>query len=257
MATGYHWFNDLYHGFDDDEDLPNDSYLDFDDLYINFHQPIDIKYIHEEGHLQSTTGDIDSTIEQQTIDELSNLQIFKQMITPVLEESPDSIITMKDLQDILLLKHKLAVLDLNRALYTTYLKSGTNKLKEDDLRYNQSYLAIWPESLKTTILRESDGKLTRKDLNYEKCLNYVQNKLEQFQKESVNYQMELHRKKKDLHSNFTVEMEETINQFIEQYRMNFYRIPIEAKIAIVKHEYDDRLLRREFNLQQPYQPQVE
>ena len=252
MAAGYHLFNDLYHGFDDDEDVKHDSYLDFDDLYINFNQPNDIKYVHEEGHLQSTADDTDSTI-----DELSNLQIFEQMINPILEKSSNTIITMKDLQDILLLKHKLVVIDLNRSLYTIYLKSGTNKLKENDLRYNEMYLAKWPESLKTTMLRESDGKLTQKDINYERCFNYVQNKLEQFQNESTNYQIELDQKKQHLHSNFTIEMEEIINQFIEQHPMNLYRITIEAKIAIVKYEYDDRLFRMEFHRQHPYQHQVE
>ena len=194
-------------------------------------------------------------------------QTFEDIINPTLQKSANTV-NIEDLRQIALLEHKLKLVDLNTSLWTTYLRSGTSKLNEDEQHPLQaaaagittslvrSNLSIWPEELKSTMLADRNENFKANEIDYDKCLNYVMKMLRSFREQNNYYQLRLKERKQRLNNCFTLEIGEVINSFVEEYGIRSHRLQIESKIAAIKYDYKDRLSEFDFHQQNPYQDQI-
>jgi hypothetical protein len=199
-------------------------------------------------------------------------QTFEDIVNPIFQKTANPF-NIEDLRQIALLEHKLKLIDLNTLLWTTYLRSGTGKLNEDEQPHLQAAAtaiaaagitttsvryspAIWPQELKTTMLADRTAKFKSNEIDHEKYLNYVMKMLRTLREQNTVYQMQLKERKQRLNTSFTLELEEAIKSFIEEYGIRSHRILIEGKIAIIKYDYNDKLFEADFYHETPYQEQI-
>ncbi|CAF3376490.1 unnamed protein product [Rotaria sp. Silwood2] len=211
----------------------------------------------------TTTDNISKKMKQNEEEQLnsivprylsSNNQAFEQMINPVLQKTRSSI-SIEYLREIALLIHQLECIDLDRLLWTTYLRSGTGTLKPQAT----TTLFLWPAEVKTKMITR--GRTTVSDPNeidYDSCLDYVQRVLRKFQSQTEHYQAQLKERKQHLNNCWTCEIEEAIMKFVQQHIIPLYKVPIEGQIVTVEYDYNDRLIELEYKQQNPneYQKQI-
>ncbi|CAF1097789.1 unnamed protein product [Adineta ricciae] len=204
-------------------------------------------------------------------------KIFEEKIKtlPELEMAISSkIISIEQLRQTTVLIHKIQLHDLNISLWTTYLHSGTGKLKnilqlaekkEEEREQSKGTnatssvdLQLWPDEVKTSMIEHCYTTLQAHEIDHNTCLSYVHHKIRQFRDLNTSYREQLQeRKEQQLKNTLIPEMEIKLTQFVEEYGIAIHRIPIESEIATVKFQYNDRLLELEFYQEDPYPYQIE
>lgn len=194
----------------------------------------------------------------------SSDQTFENMIKPILQKTANTI-HIEYFRQIALLTHHLAFIDLNITLWTTYLRSGTGKLKLGEQLQQITTMAtsvyqnlsIWHKEVKSSMIDEGYVTVTdANEINHDTYLNYVHSKLHKFRDQTVFYQNQLDERKQRLNNSFTDEIGQAINQYVEDYGIALFRISTETKIAIVEYDFNDRLIELEYHQQNPNEYQV-
>jgi hypothetical protein len=116
--------------------------------------------------------------------------------------------------------------------------------------------AVMMKQKKKNDTNEMGAPINLDQIDHGTCLNYVYETLRQFADRKRQYQTELNEKKYSSRNSFTLKMEETLRQFIEQREILFTRLQFDSKIAIVNYDYRDRLLELEYQHLKPNQNQV-
>ncbi|CAF4589393.1 unnamed protein product, partial [Rotaria sp. Silwood2] len=166
----------------------------------------------------------------------SNNKAFEQMINPVLQKTRRSI-NIEYLREIALLIHQLECIDLDRLLWTTYLRSGTGTLKPQET----TTLSLWPKEVKTKMIAR--GRTTVSDPNeidHDSCLDYVQRVLQKFRNQTEHYQGQLKERIQYLDKYWTCEIEEAITKFVQQHIAAVDKVTTKGLIATVEYDYNDR-----------------
>ncbi|CAF4661529.1 unnamed protein product, partial [Rotaria sp. Silwood2] len=156
------------------------------------------------------------------------------MINPVLQKTRRSI-SIEYLREISFLIHQLECIELDRLLWTTYLRSGTGTLKPQ----STTTLSLWPVQVKTKMI--ACGRTPVSDPN-----------------EIDHDSSQLKERKQHLNNYWAYEIEEAITKFVQQHVIPLYKVPTEGLIATVKYDYNDRLIQIEYDQQNPneYQKQI-
>ncbi|CAF4358732.1 unnamed protein product, partial [Rotaria sordida] len=147
------------------------------------------------------------------------------MINSVLQKTRSSI-DIEYLREIAVLIHQLECIDLDRLLWTTYLRSGTSTLKP---QATTSILSLWPLEVKQRMIDR--GQTTASDPNeidHASCLSYVQRVLKKFRNQTEYFQAQLKEKKQLLNNRWTSEIEEAIIKFVQQHVIPLYKVPTEG-----------------------------
>ena len=167
---------------------------------------------------------------------LSNTnQTFEDIINPIFQKTANPF-NLEDLRQIALLEYKLKLIDLNIiTLDSTYLRSGTGKLNEDEHQQIQAAVAagitttttttsvrrhnsfVWPPELKKTMLDDSKEDFKSNTITHDQYLSYVMKKLREFREQNTYYLTQLKERKQRLSSCFTLELEEVIKNYVEEY----------------------------------------
>jgi uncharacterized short protein YbdD (DUF466 family) len=95
---------------------------------------------------------------------------------------------------------------------------------------------MWPEKLKSIIDADPHVHLeVKKNIGHDTYSNYVHQMLHQFREQTMDYQTQLIERKQQQRFNhgLTLEMEEAIENFVEQYGITFHRILIEGQITVI------------------------
>ena len=178
---------------------------------------------------------------------------FDLMIMPIIRKAANSI-NIEHLRPMAHLIHKIGIIELSISLWTTYLRAGTNKLKE---RATTVTVSIWPEEVKTTMIARGDTKVTTpRDLDHATCLDYVYKILRRFRDRISQVQAELKERKQDLQNSFTGEVEKSVVKFVEQNGILLHRMHTEGKIIIIEHDYTDQTPEQEFQQLEPNEYQM-
>ncbi|CAF2835490.1 unnamed protein product [Rotaria sp. Silwood2] len=179
---------------------------------------------------------------------------FDQMILGLRRQTGTSIYT-EDLRAIAFLIDQLQRIELQKRLYTTYLRSGQGTLVEN----KEPSLLLWPFELKLKMIAENETKATHPNEIYQdECIKYTKKILDKYRIQTDDYQNQLEEKKQHLHNRWTSRIEETIMKFVQEYAIALYRIPIEREIIRIEYNMFDRLCELEFCSKNPnlYQKQL-
>ncbi|CAF1665182.1 unnamed protein product [Adineta ricciae] len=187
----------------------------------------------------------------------TNCKLFDRFITPRLEKNHVRI-PVESLKATAILKHRLALLDLQLRLWSTYLQSGTAHLqgnKQDVVA--RSHLVTWPKEVKDSMLDDGYEMTGTESTEHQTCLNYVNEKLKHLNMQNERYQNQLKQQKQSIGVGCNSVIEKAIDEFVEDHSLMFHRLRIDQEIARIEFEYKDRLLEWEFNLENPFQSHVE
>ncbi|CAF1097680.1 unnamed protein product [Adineta ricciae] len=213
---------------------------------------------------------------------LSNVKhIFDEKMNNVLQLETttttvsNSVINIEQLRQIALLIHKIGLNNLNISLWITYLCSGTGQMKniqehlekqdftEEELptgaatTSQASRLLLWPQEVKTSLIKNKYTTLELSDIGHQTCLQYVHHRIRQFRDSNTYYDEQLQERKKQLNNGLIQNIENAIRQFVEEYGISIHHISIEGQIAAVTYNYNDRLLELEFHRDYPSPYQIE
>ncbi|CAF1570267.1 unnamed protein product, partial [Rotaria sordida] len=179
----------------------------------------------------------------------------EQMINPILEKTTTTSVNIEYLREIAILIHQLECIDLDRLLWTTYLRSGTGTLKP---QATTSTLLLWPLEVKQRMIDRSEVTTSDpNEIDHASCLSYVQRVLQKFRNQTEYYQAQLKERKKRLNNYWTYEIEEAITKFVQQHVTPIYKVPTQGQIATVEYDYNDQLIQLEYEQQNPNEYQKE
>ena len=191
-------------------------------------------------------------------------------------------INIEQLRKMALLKFYIAVNDLDISLWDAYLQSGTGKILPEQQQQQQqqqhaaaiaaaaaattaaggetisstrthSRFCRWPSDLKDKMIRDGliTGDSNQQRITNDAYSNYVHQQIQRLRNKNADYDNELKLEKQRLSNDLTLEMEEAINIFVEQYGTSFHRLPINGQISTIEYRYKDRLLELQFMEENP------
>ncbi|CAF4189852.1 unnamed protein product, partial [Rotaria sordida] len=154
---------------------------------------------------------------------------------------------VEELRQMAIVIHQIFLIDLEKLLWTTYLKSGTGQLQlnhMDNDNLNRPHL--WPIQVQKLVSKQSPDKI-----DTAACLTYVTQYLDELDDKMKRYQTTYNMKK-----NQYVNYLPTIQTFVHQ-QLESARLAIEQKIAIVHYNYNDYVLELKFLAYNPTHQQKE
>ena len=188
----------------------------------------------------------------------ANNKAFDQMMHTVLALRASSF-EMEDLRGIAVLLHRIAVLEIQQSLWTTYLRSGTgtllNKIPPPTTTTMNNNVSIWPMDVKKAMIKNCPTT-NSDEIDDEMCRKYVNETLQSIINRRTEYEQELDVKKRRLCRIFPSDIEDAIQQFIEEEEISFLRIEMQSKMISVEYAFKDRFFELEFEQLNPSYHQV-
>ena len=157
----------------------------------------------------------------------------------------------EDLRQIAILMHKLAVNNLQKDLWMTYIKSGTGRLKQPEV--NETFIPsprIWPVKVKSFILPKRITTNMSSEDEDNACLDVVDRFMCELNSKCEHYQQQLMEKKTSF-IGYTDVIEKGLQMFIEQQAIQFLRWKCELKQALVYNEYQDQMFQLKYRQHNP------
>ncbi|CAF1261296.1 unnamed protein product [Rotaria sp. Silwood1] len=163
---------------------------------------------------------------------------------------------LDDLRELAILKHRIIQIELDKQLWTIYLKVGKGEWITSESKQTNVDRRLWPAAVKklcTTMPNVSDINQSHgMDREYERI---VQQHIEEFYEKIECYSMEYHEKKTSL-LGFTDEIQQTLERFVHQYSITPFRMKLNYKIRILEYNYGAQLLEHEYLQQKPTANQI-
>ncbi len=166
---------------------------------------------------------------------------FQQFISQI-----SSNYRIEDVQQMAILMYQRSMINLQKSLWMAYLKSGTGKLKLDQIDHNNGP-HIWPKEVQSMVEQSTD-----ENENENLCLTYVTKYLSELDNKMKQYEMEFNNtKKSDLLDLLQTTIETFVQKGLESVRLN-----IEYQTALIQYIYNDCVLELEFLRYHPTAHQV-
>ncbi|CAF4217810.1 unnamed protein product, partial [Adineta steineri] len=215
----------------------------------------------------SSTSDIVSKkfrlLEEEDEDEDEKIPTYLQSTNPFLNKfMTDDIInrmsttiTIEDLRQLAILKHKISMIRIRQQLWTIYLKSGMGQWKTDESHRTNVDRRIWPDEVRTIMLVKLKNNNNNNNQDEQKlCEEIVYDYLERFT-QAMNYYCEEFTIRKNSLIGFTDEIEKIIETFVQQHGIRSGQMKLNYKTTLLKYGYDDQILQREYLRTNPTQYQ--
>ncbi|CAF1049326.1 unnamed protein product [Rotaria sordida] len=183
--------------------------------------------------------------------------MFEQEMQPYLTKLTNQI-TLDDLRDLAILKHRIAKIDLEKKLWLIYLQFGRGeRMTTERMKLNVDR-RLWPAVVKKKFhsaasnANDSNTGESEQQVYERKVHQYIEDLFEKIE----FYSMEYHEKKTQF-IGFTNEMEQAIETFIQHYSIVPFRLKFNYRIAILEFNYDDQLLEQAYLQLKPTKNQIQ
>jgi hypothetical protein len=189
---------------------------------------------------------------------LATNEYFSHVIQKVIHTA--SSISINDIQQVAILKHNIADLDIQKQISTIYLRSGTGKLREPEVELIAVDRRVWPIQVKSAVSAQpSNMSRTTMEMNEEDQHHayeeLVHCRLQEMNEKIEQYQIQLDEMKSGL-IGFTSTVEEAIDTYIQQYGIKPLQMKRDHKIALLEYDYDAEILQRKYLQENPNEYQV-
>ncbi|CAF3676623.1 unnamed protein product [Rotaria sordida] len=154
-----------------------------------------------------------------------------------------SSINIEELRQIAILIYQFKKTDLEKSLWSSFLKSGTGILKTE-----QESVKIWPDLLKIIIQSFCNQLITNEDITDRVCFSITYAHLRRLEYRYRYYQGRLDDKTKSI-VNYELIIEPVLHQFIQEH-LRSVQMDYEYKIAMISYDYEDQRLAYEIQQQQ-------
>ena len=158
-------------------------------------------------------------------------------------------------------QHQIAHFNQLHHLWSAYLRAGIGSLKDDnDNSEEQQQQDVakqidrryWCEEVKSLI--EEQLNLTEEERHCA-CQDLVYKRLHEYLEKIRLYEYQINQTKEDL-PYWTSTIEEGIQTFVQHYGINPLQIKYKHQIAVLTCEYEDQILQRQYQQQNPTAYQV-
>ena len=161
-----------------------------------------------------------------------------------------------ELRYLAILMHKITVINLQRDLWLTYVKSGTGRLKKSNTNEpNSSGPSIWPVKVKSLILSKRITTEMKSDDENQACRDLVYQFLSDLNVKQDQYQQQL-MGKKQAYRHYTDSIGKDLQTYIEQQGLYFLRLKCDLKQALVNNDYQDQMFEMNYRQLNPNDDQV-
>lgn len=164
-------------------------------------------------------------------------------ITNTLLDQINIRINTKDLQELLRLKHRIAVLQLDEELWNAFKKFGTGQwittISERTITTAVDR-RVWFDEVKKKCIESINSRQKLWETTIDEYLVQLNNDIEHYRHEFEQKQMQLQLDGTEIH------IEEHIDAFIAQHGMPVLRDEFNYKINLFEYDYDIELLQREY-----------
>ncbi|CAF1450004.1 unnamed protein product [Rotaria sordida] len=192
---------------------------------------------------------------------LATNESFNHLIQKIIQMNNS--ISERDIQQIAILMHCIANLQIKKQISMIYLQSGTGQLKEPEAELVPVDRRVWPTQVKSMFLAKRGTTTTTttmeiiQDDNHLDCENFVRESLQETNDKIEQYQRQLDEKKSRL-KGFTLAIQEAVETYVQQHGSKPLEMERDLQIASVKHDYEAEILERKYLQEQPndYQIQV-
>ena len=162
----------------------------------------------------------------------------------------------EDLRQIAILMHKLAVNNLQKDLWMTYIKSGTGRLKQPEVHETFTHgPRVWPVKVKSFILSKRTTTNMSSEDEDKACLDVVDRFMRDLNGKYEQYQQQLTEKKTSFIA-YTDVIEKGLQTFIEQQAIQFLHWKCELKQVLVYNEYQDQMFQLKYRQHNPFEYHV-
>jgi len=162
----------------------------------------------------------------------------------------------EDLRHIAILMYKIAVNNLQIELWSTYMKSGTGRLKKPEDNESITHDPyIWPVKVKSFILSKRSTINMNSDDENKACQDFVYEYIRNLNEKEDQYRKQLLEKKKSF-VGYTDVIEKGLQTYIEQQAIQFLRWKCELKQMLVYNEYQNQIFEVKYRQHNPNQYQV-
>jgi len=158
---------------------------------------------------------------------------------------------IEDLRQMAVLIYHLFIINLEKSLWLTYMKAGTDKFNsnqvKNDNNNNKIDRCIWPIEVQTTMKKSIKNNNHDNNTN---CLTFATQYLSDLENKIKNYETQLNIAKNRLREHL-----QTIELFIQQ-KLESFRLRIVHQIELVQYNYNDRMLELQYLQYNPTPRQV-
>ncbi|CAF1493907.1 unnamed protein product [Rotaria sordida] len=181
---------------------------------------------------------------------ISFKELMHQTLSSIIRTAEKSNNNIDELRKIAILLYKIMVIQTYQYLWKTYLKSGTGQLiipyeTKQRLSYPTT-LSIWPKEIKAIVLSNKKDKTNENEI----CLKFVNNQLNELQRQLKQYQQELNIKANNFQG-YTLSIQEIIITYIEQNLNSSLSKKIEHQVELIHYDYHIQALKLEYFQHKP------
>ncbi|CAF3433559.1 unnamed protein product [Rotaria socialis] len=188
---------------------------------------------------------------------ISFKELMHQVLSSIITTTEKLNNNMDELRKIAILLYKIMVIQTYQYLWKTYLKSGTGQLiipyeTKQKLSYPTT-LSIWPKEIKTIVLSNKKDKTNENEI----CLKFVNDQLNELQRQLKQYQQELNIKANNFQG-YTISIQEKLMTYIEPNLNSSLSKKIEHQVELIHYDYHIQALELEYFQHKPneYQKQL-
>ncbi|CAM4976341.1 unnamed protein product [Rotaria socialis] len=188
---------------------------------------------------------------------ISFKELMHQVLSSIIRTAEKSNNNIDELRKIAILLYKIMVIQTYQYLWKIYFKSGTGQLivsseTKQKLFYSTT-LPIWPKEIKTIVLSNKKDKTNENEI----CLKFVNNQLNELQRQLKQYRQELNIKANNFQG-YTLSIQEKLMTYIEENLNSSFSKKIEHQVELIHYDYHIRALELEYFQHKPneYQKQL-
>lgn len=203
-----------------------------------------------------TTEEMDSREDAIPHYLLSKNQLFYRIIQEVLDHPTSK--DLDQLRQITFFMHKITEYRLLHDLWSVYLQSGAGVLSETgDVEDRTIHVdrRYWPNEVTSLVPLSSVERTVEENEEMVACKSIVQQHLHRYSEQIEYYQKQFHTEK-DQHPMWTSKLEETLQALIEEYGLVSLQMECHWKIGLLRYQYRDEIIQRQYQQQQPTVYQV-
>ncbi|CAF3431366.1 unnamed protein product [Rotaria sp. Silwood2] len=153
---------------------------------------------------------------------------------------------VEELRQMAMVIHQLFMIDLEKSLWTPYLKSGTDQLQLNQMdNDNLIHTHLWPIEVQKLVSKQSPD-----NTDTAACLTYVTQHLDELDDKMKQYQTK-YNMKKNQYFNYVPKIQIFVHQQLESARL-----ATEQQIAIVHYNFNDHLFELKFMTYNPTPQQI-
>ena len=164
------------------------------------------------------------------------------------------------LEQLTVLNYRISIINFHQQLWDMYLKAGTGQIEiVDPSRQSEgsAVLHYWPPLISPFLRTKASIQITNNDeLDHRRRADLVKRYLVQLDDRAKQYQVQFEAIKNEMPQN-SEGLLRNIERFVRKQTLSTVKTYFETVIALIKHDYMDRLLQLGFGQEKPNEKQVD